>query len=204
MRTSGDQQSYDFSDWEVIGKGTERVCYKHPDDPRRCVKLSPKSNSKQTHREIRYLNFLKKRGVPFTFIPEFYQVVETKDFIGMEVELVSNRDGTRALNLEYYLMAHHSPVDIGAFKQALEELKAYLLEFNVIPCDLLLSNMLVVEEEEGIRVRLIDGYGAAEFLPFSNYLPVVGRRKIQRKWDKFINNIIEPCIARIQEEASKC
>ena len=190
-------QLSDFSQWELIGQGTERVCYKHPNNPSRCIKISKKSQSKQTKREIKYLNYLKAKGVSFSHIPEFYNVIETQDSIGMEVELVSNFDGSRALNIRHYVEENHTSEDITQLKLALKELKDNLIENNIIPCDLLMSNLLVTRLHHGIKVVLIDGFGTADAIPLANYVKFVGNRKIERKWSKFIDKFLTPCIERV-------
>jgi serine/threonine protein kinase len=173
------------------------VCYKHPDNPSRCIKISKKSQAKQTKREIKYLNYLKAKGVSFSHIPEFYNVIETQDSIGMEVELVSNFDGSRALNIRHYVEENHTSEDITQLKLALKELKDNLIENNIIPCDLLMSNLLVTRLNHGIKVVLIDGFGTADAIPLANYVKFVGNRKIERKWSKFIDKFLTPCIERV-------
>lgn len=193
-------QISEYSQWEIIGQGTERVCYKHPDNPNRCIKISKKSQAKQTKREIKYLNFLKAKKVSFSHIPQFYNVVETHDCIGMEVELVSNFDGSSALNIRHYVEENHTPQDIEQLKLALEELRLNLIENNIIPCDLLLSNMLVTKQRQGIKVILIDGFGAANAIPLANYVKFIGRRKIERKWGKFIEKFLTPHIEHVMSQ----
>lgn len=83
----------DVSEWKVIGRGDERICYQHPDDPARCIKLSRREKSKQTRRELRYFGFLRRRGVPFTLIPEFFGVVKDEEYIGIEQQLVLDGRG---------------------------------------------------------------------------------------------------------------
>lgn len=188
----------DFTQWKVIGRGDERVCFQNPDDPTRCIKVSRKHKAKQSRREIRYLQYLLKRGVAFTHIPAFYQVIETDDYIGMEQELVTNPSGTPPLDLRYYLEQPLNTDQQAAFWQAMQSLKDYLLEYNVIPCDLVMSNMLVVEDDNQIKVMMIDGFGGAELIPLANYIRYFGKRKIERKWREFMERTLKPHFKRQQ------
>ncbi|MCZ4065153.1 PhoP regulatory network YrbL family protein [Oxalobacter sp. JAC-2022] len=78
----------DYTTWRVIGQGTERTCYQHPENPARCVKIIRKSRFKQTLREISYFGYLKRKGVPFDHLPRFYGKIEGEGFIGIEQELI--------------------------------------------------------------------------------------------------------------------
>lgn len=182
----------DFTKWPEVGRGDERVCYEDPRDPARCVKVSSKRKCKQSKREIRYFRYLVRRGVAFSHIPRFYGVVETGSLIGIEQELIKTASGERPQDVRHYLKQPLSSKQKQAFWAALADLKAYLIRYNVIPCDLVMSNMLVLEEPESLRIMLVDGLGGAEVIPFANYIRYLGRKKIHRKWEKFINQTVQP------------
>lgn len=180
------------SEWRVIGRGDERICYQHPDDPGRCVKLSRREKAKQTRRELRYFRRLKRRGVPFTLIPEFFGAVEDAEMIGIEQELVLDDQGELPPNAGEYLAGPLTPAQIRRFWVGLDALRAYLLAYNVIPCDLVMSNLLVLERADATTVMLIDGLGASELVPLAEYIPWLGRRKIRRKWARFMRKTVMP------------
>ena len=182
----------DFTQWREVGRGDERVCYENPNDPMRCVKGSRKEKCKQSKREIRYFQYLVKRDVPFIHIPEFYGVVETDTLIGIDQQLIKSPSGDQPLDIRHYLKLQLSKAEQEEFWQALAELKGYLLKYNVIPCDLVMSNILIVKEKDGIRSVMVDGFGATEFLGLSNYFRYIGRKKIERKWKRFIDDMVLP------------
>ncbi|MEZ8088214.1 YrbL family protein [Vibrio sp. 1S139] len=175
----------DFLNWPVIGRGSERTCYLDPKDPNRCIKVSHRDKSKQTKREVAYLEKLKKNNIDFTHLPQYYGVIDCGDYIGIIQEVVRNDNGDIASDLRHYLKRNRSEKELSFLQDGLNELKGYLKENNIIPSDLVLSNILVLEKKESIKLVLIDGYGSTELFPLSNYLPLVGRRKIERKWNKF-------------------
>ncbi|KOO12616.1 hypothetical protein AKJ18_23005, partial [Vibrio xuii] len=80
----------DFLNWPIVGSGAERVCYRDPKDPLRCIKVSKKGQSKQTRRELKYYEYLAKRQVSYSHIPKFYRRVDEGDYIGLEMEYVCN------------------------------------------------------------------------------------------------------------------
>lgn len=179
----------------IIGRGDERICYQHPDDPARCIKLSRREKAKQTRRERRYFRRLKRRGVPFTLIPEFYGAVEMGDMIGIEQELVLEDRGALPPDVRKYLARPLTPEQIKRFQAGLDALRAYLLAYNVVPCDLVMSNLMVIERDDATTVLLIDGLGASEVIPLPEYIPWLGRRKIRRKWDRFMAKAVTPHVA---------
>ena len=167
----------DFLNWPVIGSGAERTCYHDPSDPLRCIKVSKKSQSKQTRRELKYFEYLAKRKVSYAHIPQFYREIDEGDYIGLEMEFICNLDGSSAPDLHKYLKRPLTEAEISEFYRALEELKQYLISNNIVPCDLVLSNFLVLNLSEGIKIMMVDGLGGAELFPFGNYIRYFGDRK---------------------------
>ncbi|MEZ9296947.1 glycosyltransferase family 25 protein [Vibrio splendidus] len=178
----------DFLHWPVIGRGSERTCYLDPKNPNRCIKVSHRNNAKQTKREIAYLEKLKKNNVDFTHLPQYYGVIDCGDYIGIIQEVVRNCNGNIASDLRHYLKLTRNEKELRLLQVGLKELKCYLKENNIIPSDLVLSNILVIEKEENIKLVLVDGYGSTELFPISNYISSIGCRKIERKWKKFERN----------------
>lgn len=184
----------DYTAWPVIGKGMERTCYLNPDDPSRLVKISLDGNTRQTEREIRYFRFLMNRGVPFDHIPQFYGEVHGDGFIGFEQEYVRDfhipeSESSPAMALLSYLSSPLSQEQTEELQAALDELKAYLLRYNIIPSDLDVDNIVIKRMPSGIRLILIDGFGSTELIPASNFFRFIGNRKIIRKWEKFLQRM---------------
>lgn len=190
----------DVTGWRIVGRGDERICYQHPDDPARCVKLSRQEKARQTRRELRYFRLLRRRGVPFTLIPEFFGVVNGEGVVGIEQQLVLNDQGELPPNVAEYLATPLTPQQASHFWAGLDALKAYLLTYNVVPCDLVMSNLLVIERADATTVMLIDGLGASEFIPLPDYVAFLGRRKIRRKWARFMAKTVKPRFAQTQSQ----
>ena len=195
----------DYTNWRVIGRGTERTCYQNPADPARCVKIARKGRFKQTIRETGYFRFLANRGVPFDHLPQFYGKIEEKGIIGIEQELILDRmadDGSgngermnSSKTIDQYLASRRTPEEIRIFWHALDELKAWLLKYNVLALGIDHNNVVVNLTEGGgarnTRMILIDGVYDTEWIPVSKYLPCFGRRKILRRWNRFIDQLHE-------------
>lgn len=174
----------------LIGQGSERTCYHSPENPAYVIKLSPKNRAKQTKRELSYFRFLKKHGVPFTHLPAFGGVVKVEGYIGFEQEAVLNADGSLAENLEEYFKKHST--DSIPLKALLADLYAYMYEYNILPCDLNVTNVLVQFTKDGPKLILVDGIGNTDFIPLALYCKWWGRKKIARKWPRFLKKEIDP------------
>lgn len=190
----------EFLNWPEFGKGTERTCYRNPETPDRCIKVSIKSQSKQSRREIKYYQFLAKRKVSYEHIPKFYREVDEGDYLGLEMEFVCNADGSGSPNLHQYLQQPLTPEQLSTFLQELEKVKHYLIDNNIVPCDLVANNLLVTAQRDGIKIIMVDGLGGTELIPLSNYFPYFGRRKIERKWDKFMRERVMTAIEQFQKK----
>ena len=190
----------DYTSWQIIGRGTERTCYRHPEDATRCVKIARSDRTKQTLREIDYFSYLAEKGVPFDHIPRFYGKINTPDSVGIEQELVVDRIATDATGqtgeilpsktINQYLASPRTPAEIAAFWQAIAELKDWLLKYNVLALGIDHNNVVVnCAADGGIRLILIDGVYDTEWLPVSKYIPFFGRKKILRRWARFMEKL---------------
>ena len=135
-----------------IGKGSERICFRSPEDPESVIKISPVSNAKQTVREIDYFQYLEKKKVPFTHIPKFKGMVELDGYTGFEQESVLDKRGNRAFSLGDY-MKSKADFCLRSFRSEkkdtlFHDLFDCLCRFNIIVCDLSLSNILVDERRD--------------------------------------------------------
>lgn len=170
---------------KIIGKGSERICFAHTNNPARCYKVSHKALSKQTKREIEYFQYLNKRQKFPSFMPKFYAAYKSGDYFIIEQDLLINNDNYRYLTLhEFILQATDS--DILMLEQKLIELKKEMITLNVITCDMRTTNIMVELKDDSLnQIYIFDGYGAPEMLHLPNYIPLLGRWKIRRQWKKF-------------------
>lgn len=180
-----------------IGRGTERVCFRSPSDPRCIVKLSPKEHSKQTLREMEYFRFLQKQKVPFRHIPEFKGEVSVDGYVGFEQAAVLDGNDSVSKTLLSYLHKYGVPGrrEKEILAKLLTELYQYMYEYNITPCDLTLNNILLNVSEGAAKLVLVDGVGSPFLIPIGQYVKPLGRKRLQRKWKQFAQRHIEPIFA---------
>lgn len=171
---------------KFLGRGAERFCYENLDNPDTCLKVSKKNSWKQTRRELVYVRYLKKRGITPSFMPKFYDLHETEDSYILEQEYFRDTATTRVMTIrEYVPVATDDGLKV--LDRLLDDIKAEMIRFNIIVCDLRTTNcMVLIESNTPKRVVIFDGYGSPEFIPLPNWCPFLGKRKIKRQWQKLM------------------
>lgn len=180
-----------------IGRGTERMCFRAPSDPRCIVKISPQTRAKQTLREIDYFRFLQKQNVPFNHIPEFKGEVRVKGYVGFEQAAVLDGNDSVSKPLLSYLHMYCIPGrrEKEIFKNLLIELYQYMYKYNITPCDLNLNNILLNISKDSYKLVLVDGVGSPFLIPIGQYVKPLGRKRLERKWKQFAKRDILPIFA---------
>jgi hypothetical protein len=183
---------------DPIGKGRERSCYVHPEDPRKAIKICHSDVREQTNREIRFYRKLSKQvAAREDHIPKFYGLCDTNLGKGIVVDLIRNYDGEISRPMNWYLS---QGLPIERFEACLEELRySFLQNLIIFNHDMTIGNMLVQKSsltEAGLIV--IDGLGDVVALDWLNLIPALARRKIERRWDRFIARAYRSREVRLQ------
>jgi hypothetical protein len=174
---------------EPIGTGRERACYIHPEDPRLAIKMPMGEVSVQTQHDLKFYRKLKKRGIRgIPHLPDFHGLCETNLGRGIVVDLIRNYDGEISRPLNWYLA---QGVPIEEFEQYLEELKqSFLHNLIIFNHDMTIGNLLFQKpSSRTARLVAIDGLGDAVAIDWFDYFPFLVRRKINRRWKRFMEQI---------------
>ena len=174
---------------QPIGKGRERTCYLHPEDPSKIIKISGEITNVQSKREIGFYRKLQKIShYEYTHIPRFYGSIKTSLGEGIVVDLIRDYEGSISKSLRWYLV---QGTPISEFESYLSQLKQYLLENLVIfNHDMGAGNLLYQKlSKDSARLVMIDGIGDVIFIQWLNYFPSQVRSKINRRWDRFIKRL---------------
>ena len=186
---------------DPIGKGKERVCFVHPDDPQKAIKISIGNVSEQSRREIKFYKKLKKRdGNNDPHIPRFYGLCETSLGQGIVVDLIRDQQGEISRPLNWYL-AEGYPIE--DFEPYLDELKnSFLQNLIIFNHDMTIGNLLFQKvSATSARLVAIDGLGDVVAVDWLDVFPPLLRRKILRRWSRFIDRVYRTSEVRLQREA---
>ena len=174
---------------EPLGAGKERVCYRHPEDSSKIIKLQRSNVNKQTRRELEFYRGLRRRRMDnFEHIPRYFGEVETNLGTGNVFELISDFDGSPSKSLWDYFQ---QGVPLSEFYPYLEELKRYMLaNLVVFSLDMGRFNVLL-QRMSANRARLvvIDGLGNHTAMNWPDRLPFLARHKIERRWKRFFSRL---------------
>ena len=174
---------------EPIGTGRERACYVHPEDPRLAIKMPMGEVSEQTQRDLKFYRKMRRRGIKgIPHVPDFHGVCDTDLGRGIVVDLIRNYDGEISRPLNWYLA---QGVPIEEFKEFLEELKqSFLQNLIIFNHDMTIGNLLFQRtSSRSARLVAIDGLGDVVALDWLDYFPFLVRRKIKRRWKRFMAQV---------------
>jgi hypothetical protein len=172
-----------------IGTGRERACYVHPEDPRLAIKMPMGEVSDQTQRDLKFYRKLKKRGIKGNpHVPDFHGLCDTNLGRGLVVDLIRNYDGEISRPLNWYLA---QGVPIEEFGEFLAELKqSFLQNLIIFNHDMTIGNLLFQKSSSrSAQLVAIDGLGDVVAIDWFDNFPFLVRRKINRRWKRFMERI---------------
>jgi len=172
-----------------IDNGGRRKCYRHPFKPNLCIKVlqSHINKDKQASREIRYYSKYKEKGVPHTHLTKFHGTINISKGQGLMFELMSDHNGMVSKTLEYYLK--NKSISMKRLNVLLSDLHHYLLEYHIHLSDLSTDNIVVHVQQQREKLIIVDGAVNSDFIKICDYSEYFRRKKIQRKWLRFIDSL---------------
>ena len=174
---------------EPIGAGQERICYLHPEDDSKVVKIQKGEVDKQTRRELKLYASLQRRGMTdFEHIPRFYGEVRTNLGSGFVVDLIADYDGSPSRSLWWHFERGYP---VSEFLPYLEDLRQYLIDRRIVfSVDMGRYNILFQKlSPERARLVVIDGLGNHTAVNWLDNIALFERLKIRRRWQRFIGRL---------------
>ena len=175
-------------DSDPIGQGQERICYVHPDDPTKLVKVLKREDDRQTRRELALYRRLQRKKTDYSRLPRLHGLVQTNLGRGFIVDLIRDYDGSISKQLYWYF---ERGIPVSEFFVYLEELKQYLLENQiVISVDLGRTNILFQKlSPDQAQLVIIDGLGNHSYINWFDGLRAVTDSKINRRWERVLKKM---------------
>lgn len=194
-----------LTDELIFAEGGRRYCFVYPDDSDKCVKtLSPNGDPRKRKkesiwykklrplsmfddnaRELKSFQDLAKKGeAVWDHFPRCYGIQPTNRGDGMVTDLIRDADGQISKTVRQYVKAFGKTPQLLA---ALELFFDLFREHLIITRDVLDHNLVVQVRGEKCTIYMIDGFGSSEMVPFSQWNRQLGRKKVERKIDRFRN-----------------
>ena len=176
----------DLSGAVLIGKGSERVCYQHPENPQLCIKVRyrVKRSRNESEREFDYACRLKhSQTLPLALPIEW---VETNEGKGLIFPLIRDDNGQLSQSLQDWAGQPHLTV-------LFDEFAASILANHLSVTDLRMQNLVVQRVEGKPRIVMIDGYGFTnDFLKYAHKMTrLITHIQTKRRLEKFRRNYID-------------
>ncbi len=175
---------------EPIGVGQERACYLHPEEAHKVIKIQKGDSDTQTRRElILYKDLARREMSNFKHIPQYYGKLQTSLGEGFVVDLIADFDGGVSRSLWWHFERGYP---LAEFLPYLDELRRYLLDNLVIfSVDMGRYNILFQKTSpHQARLMVIDGLGNHSAINWLDNISWFARRKINRRWQRFISRLI--------------
>lgn len=174
-----------------IGSGRHRTCYVHPEDSSKCVKVvfNPlDGGEKEVKRELGYYGKRAKQIKACRAVPNYYGTVMTNLGLGYVFDLILDFDGQVAKTLEYYLRGNMLPKAL--VENKLFELRNALIKHKISTMNLKEYNILYkrTADNDGYLV-VVDNLGESEFIPVASLISSLHRKKIDRKFSRFLDKL---------------
>ena len=174
----------------ILGRGTNKIVYYHPEDADKCIKFSlDKSDETDMQHELRFRRICKDMIARSTLLTKYYGTVDTNLGTGHVFELVRDYDGRLSETfLELLLREKTSP----AVYKALAMFKEKLFEEQVITYKIFPDNFMIqrISAQES-RIRIIDGIGMHVLFPLAYYSKTIAHRRQKRIWEEFVKRLRE-------------
>ena len=177
----------------LIGRGSERSCYRHPCDAQLCIKVisqyTPRTISRIT-RELKYLNKYKRTPNKLEVIPDFHKTIDTNLGIGYCFSLIVDFNDTISRRLSDHVKEHGMNNLI--YSKIIELYHAFLKSGAVVS-DLHPGNLLLQRHsEEDFDLIMIDGFGNSDFIKICDYSAYFQKKKLIRKFQRMLTNMNLP------------
>lgn len=170
---------------KFLGRGMDRYCYENEDNPDTCLKVSKLNNSRQSIKEAKYFKYLERKGIAPSFMPKFVGLYTIGDDMIMEQEYFRTTEASTAIGLREYLSVA-SDSELEKLEEELQKLKAEMIRLNVIVTDMRTTNFMVMLKDKKIeKLVIFDGYGCPERFPLAQWIPCLGKRKLEKQWKRF-------------------
>jgi len=182
----------DLTDSTLLGKGSSRLCYLHPGDPGKCIKITYTRNPEVEKEELKHYRHHRRRGISWEMVAKTYGPVKTSMGNGVMFSLARDFDGAISRTLDHYLAEEQLTPPAEELSSLLGTFRNYMIDERIVIRKLKPDNIVLERlTPDEARLILIDKLGNNQFLPIANYSNTFAKRVILRKWNTFERDLIK-------------
>lgn len=200
---------------EPFGVGGRRLCFVHPEDETKCIKVLRSDDERvirsqkslipvkwrriydnNAHEQKELARIYSQAGAAMAaHFPMVHGEVDTTLGKGLVLDLMRDEDGAIARDVRVLLQAGF-PLD--ELRSVFNQFGNFLLQYRILTRNLLDHNLVVTMGKQGPkRMYMIDGMGDPAWVPIARWIPMLGRRKIEKRlataWQRFENYSKKGC-----------
>lgn len=172
-------QTIDLNTAELIGRGRDRDCYRHPQVANQCIKVSRRPQ-KQTRRERVYQSLLMLWERDTSHIAHYLGPVNTSLGEGGIFELIL--DDTGQISETLTQAVRNKRMSRGELRIKLDHLLEYLLQNRICVRDISPNNIMCQKAGADYRLMIVDGVSNPGVNPLTIRVPFLAHRSIQQSW----------------------
>lgn len=179
----------------LIGRGTVRCCYRHPEDASLVVKVPAGKKKKQlqaNRKELMGYQFLLARHGRLDCISHCHGLIDTNLGQGLLCDCIRDADGGISATI-WNIVNSTQPVDIEYILHVTKMLCDELVRQDVWLFDLNLDNIALLRgADNSYRPIILDlkgRYDNKEFIPLSSYIGFLARKKRARRLRQLLERI---------------
>lgn len=174
----------------LVGRGSERACYRHPNDADLCIKVAHKQQKhhrSQNVKDFSYYQKLERKAISWEHIPRCHGWIETNLGWGLIFDFLKDEQGQPLPMLDKLL--REGLVTLNQIQSDLDELRHYLLENGIFADDLRDSNIACRPKSDGhYHLYLLDGLGYSQVFKIATLSTHLGRKNIEKNWNYFYDH----------------
>jgi len=181
----------------LIGRGTLRACYLHPENSALIIKvgLADRAGGEDANRKefLSYRN-IRQRHATLDHVSHCHGFVDTDRGEGLVCDCIRDSGGEIARTL-WDIVVYDDACDIANILEAAGVLCDYLIANDLFLFDINLKNIVLRKgREDDWRAYAIDLKGPfdnKEFLQLSSRITFLGRRKLKRRATQLLDRIVQ-------------
>ena len=156
-------------------------------NPQTCFKVVSRTNSSLINNDIKYRYFLMKKGIQPSFLPKFYGYFDTSDIIGCELEHLTSSTHLQCVTMTEFLKTAEA-YELNELRTRLDNIKQEIIRLNIVFAEIKPENICLLLKRTDRTVERIVFYsslGSFNLIPLPLLLRLLGRRLIEREWQRF-------------------
>jgi hypothetical protein len=178
-----------------INQGRTRICYQHPTDKDRVVKVpvgGQKGKNRSNIAELRGYQALIREQADLSCISHCYGFVTTNLGKGLVCDCIRDDDGAISKTI-WDIIIYQDTCDVAAIQKAAEDLCRFLVEKDTRLFDLNLKNIVLKLRNNGsyepFVIDLKGRFDNQEIIPVSSYFKFFAKKKMVRRSRQLIERI---------------